>query len=160
MNMKKSCCFTGHRPEKLGVPAEIVIRELKEAIDESISNGFHTFITGMAQGVDIWAAEYVLQVKKNHPELKLICAVPYAGFEKSWEITWKEKYNHVIEEADEVHYISEHYHRGAFQLRNIWMVDHSTKIIAGFTGASGGTKNTLNYAKRNGNVEIHLLNLN
>lgn len=41
------------------------------------------FITGMARGVDIWAAEIVLKLRKEHGDIKLICASPYEGFEKS-----------------------------------------------------------------------------
>lgn len=47
-----TCCFTGHRPEKLNVPAEIVIRKLKDAIEDAFSDGFIFYITGMAKGVD------------------------------------------------------------------------------------------------------------
>ena len=35
-----TCCFTGHRPEKMSVPAEIVIRKLKDAIEDAFSDGF------------------------------------------------------------------------------------------------------------------------
>ena len=77
-----TCCFTGHLPEKLSVPAEIVIRKLEDAIEEAFSDGFIFYITGMAKGVDIWAAEAVLQLKKEYPHIKLICAVPFDGFEK------------------------------------------------------------------------------
>ena len=36
---------------------------------------------GMAPGVDIWAAEIVLEKKKHNTALHLICAVPHPGFE-------------------------------------------------------------------------------
>ena len=41
-NMKRiaTCCFTGHRPEKLNVPAEIVIEKLKDAIEDAFSDCF------------------------------------------------------------------------------------------------------------------------
>ena len=59
------CCFTGHRPEKLSISETEARPLLEKAIDTAIGNGFTTFITGMAQGIDIWAAEIVLQ-KRNH----------------------------------------------------------------------------------------------
>ena len=55
------CCFTGHRPEKLSLSETEVKPLLEKAIDTAIQNGYTTFITGMAPGVDIWAAEIVLK---------------------------------------------------------------------------------------------------
>ena len=49
---KRRCCFTGHRPEKLKVDEKEVKALLERAIDEAIQDGFVTFITGMARGVD------------------------------------------------------------------------------------------------------------
>ena len=36
----------------------------------------------------------------------------------------------------------------AFQQRNEWMVDHSSRLIAIYNGSPGGTRNTIEYAKR------------
>ena len=154
-----TCCFTGHRPEKLNVPAEIVIRKLIDAIEDAFSDGFIFYITGMAKGVDIWAAEAVLELKKEYPHIKLICAVPFEGFEKSWEIEWQDRYHQILQEADEVHYISDRYSRGVYQKRNEWMIDHASMVIAGYTGAAGGTRNTIEYAKKKKDYIIRLLEL-
>ena len=58
---KKRCCITGHRPNKLVYSENEIKYLLENAIDNAISAGFITFITGMAHGTDIWAAEIVLQ---------------------------------------------------------------------------------------------------
>ena len=58
------CCFTGHRPEKLFLVDKEIIRKLEREIELAIENGFTTFITGMGRGVDIWAAEIVLKLRK------------------------------------------------------------------------------------------------
>ena len=46
------CCFTGHRPEKLKKTEEEIKKGLEEAILKAVSEGYTTFITGMARGVD------------------------------------------------------------------------------------------------------------
>lgn len=76
------CCFTGHRPNKLDYSESEIKSLLKTAIDNAISDGYVTFITGMAEVVDIWAAEIVLEKKKHNTALYLICAVTHSGFEK------------------------------------------------------------------------------
>ena len=73
--------FTGHRPEKLHCGEATVCAILEGSIDAAISDGFMTFISGMARGVDIWAAEIVLARKATNPEIRLICALPHPDFE-------------------------------------------------------------------------------
>ena len=77
-------CFTGHRPEKLKQPESVIVKALETAIKEAIADGKNVFISGMARGVDIWAAEIVLRLRKEGANVKLICASPYKGFERGW----------------------------------------------------------------------------
>ena len=62
---KHRCCFTGHRPDKMELREKEIKPLLEKAIDDAISKGFVTFITGMAMGTDIWAAEIVLKKRKR-----------------------------------------------------------------------------------------------
>jgi len=78
-----SCAFTGHRPERFGfkyneddercVKLKVLMRE---QISELIAGGVNEFFTGMALGVDQWAAEIVLDFKKDHPYIKLTAVLP------------------------------------------------------------------------------------
>ena len=144
------CCFTGHRPHKLSSPESVVIASLEGCVRQAVADGFVTFISGMAWGVDIWAAEIVLKLKQEGYSIHLVAAVPYEGFEKSWDDGWKKRYYTVLAQADIVKYICPHYSKGCFQIRNEWMVDRSARLIAAYNGAPGGTRNTIEYAKRKG----------
>ena len=48
--------------------------------------------------------------------------------------------------ADLVVDLCDHFHKGVFQQRNVWMIDHSNRVIAYYNGTAGGTRNTINYA--------------
>lgn len=144
------CCFTGHRPEKLSVPESRVKYWLSCAIDQAIEDGYTTFITGMARGVDLWAGEIVLQRKQAKGKVTLVCAAPYPGFEKSWEPRWRERYALVASSADYRLAISTRYHPSCFQKRNQWMVNHAARVIAVYNGQPGGTRNTILYAESQG----------
>ena len=144
------CCFTGHRPEKLTRTEKEIKADLRAEIDQAIQDGFHVFITGMARGVDLWAAEIVLDLRKRNKELKLICAVPYEGFEERWSWQWRRLYRNVLDKADLVRIIGQGYSSGIFQIRNEWLVNHSARVIAVFSGEPSGTKNTIDYALRQG----------
>ncbi len=144
------CCFTGHREQKLRRPAKRIIEDLEKEIRKAIAEGYTTFITGMAYGVDIWAGEIVIALKKEHPEIRLIAAVPFPGFEDRWSAEWKRRYQELLHKADLVRYICDKYSASAYQRRNEWMVDRSTRVIAVFNGEPSGTKNTIDYANKVG----------
>ena len=44
------CCFTGHRPEKLGLPEAKIKAVLKKEIRAAALEGYTVFISGMARG--------------------------------------------------------------------------------------------------------------
>ncbi|MFQ9550401.1 MAG: SLOG family protein [Acutalibacteraceae bacterium] len=125
-----------------------IVASLEREIRAAITDGFQTFISGMARGVDIWAAEVVLRLRDNGSPIHLIAASPYQGFERAWSPAWQSRYASVLVGADIVRFVSLQYDRGCFQRRNEWMVDHAGRVIAVFNGEKGGTKNTIDYADR------------
>ena len=104
----------------------------------------------MAKGVDLIAAEIVLRLRERDPRLKLICALPYPGFGQHWGGGWTERFLLVLAQADLERTICPGFSYGAYQARNEWMVRHSALVIAVYNGEPGGTKNTLDFARRNG----------
>lgn len=149
MRMRR-CCFTGHRPEKLCVHENEVKDFLVSAIEQALEDGKRTFISGMARGVDIWAAELVLEYRKYNSEIHLICALPFPGFESCMECIWRSKFESILSKADLIRYICPSFSMNCYQRRNEWMVDHSSRLIAVYNGKNGGTKNTIRYALKTG----------
>lgn len=146
-------CFTGHRPDKLvGRMAEPVVKKsLSAAIDQAIADGYTTFISGMCPGVDIIAAELVIQKKVEHPEIHLIAAMPYPRFGFNWADGWGDRVKEVCQQADMIRNVSTTYTgSGVFQVRNRWMVDHASRLIAFWNGTRGGTYNTVKYGRQAG----------
>ena len=149
-------CFTGHRPEKLIKTESVILAELEKLIRQAVFDGINVFITGMSRGVDIWAAEIVLQLRSENNNIRLICACPYKGFENKWKTEWQKRYNYILQSADIVRFICPKYSKNCFQIRNEWMVNHSDRVIAVFNGQNGGTKNTINYARKK-NIKIFIV---
>ena len=154
------CCFTGHRPGKLDIDEEEVKKLLEKAVDDAISKGYVTFITGMAMGTDIWAAEIILKRKKKNKEIHLVCALPHPDFDSRRSLSEKTKFNRILRKADIVKEINDHYFPGCYQVRNQWMVDRSNLVIAVFNGERGGTKNTIDYAGGKGICVVNVLDNN
>lgn len=146
----RRCCFTGHRPEKLSIDEKTVKAALEIEIARAYADGYRTFISGMARGVDIWASEIVLAFRNHHEGVHLICAIPHPDFEKYWSQDWKDRYSAIRRSADLERTICPRYSPDAYQRRNEWMVDKSSLVIAVYTGGAGGTRNTIRYAEASG----------
>ena len=144
------CAFTGHRPEKvIGSEGRIIV-ELRKEILKAIDEGYNVFLTGMSRGVDLWAADIVIELRRYNKELKLMCVIPFEGMEDRWTVDWKKYYNLVRKQADWVHVLSDRYSPDVYQKRNQWLVNHSTRLIAVFNGDPSGTGNTIQYAHEQG----------
>ena len=141
------CCFAGHRPEILNHTEEAVIQWLSQEIDNAVKKGFTTFITGMAMGVDLWAAEIVIRKKQTNDRLRLIAAAPYPTFPAKWNDEWKQRYSAVWHAADYQLTVSSGYSSDAFRKRCEWMVDRCGLVIACHNGSGGSTGEMLVYAQ-------------
>lgn len=142
IEFKTCCCFTGHRPDKCTRTKQEIRNELTVAINNAIRKGITTFISGGAEGVDTWAAEIILELRKENAQLKLVLALPNED--------WLSRCSQLCATADLIEIVGTGHHLGIYQKRNKWMVDHSAQVIAVFNGRPGGTKNTIEYAKQHG----------
>lgn len=150
LDPKTTCCFTGHRPEKLRSGEAEIRTLLREAILDSIEEGYDTFISGMAPGVDLWAAQEVLAVKLSGRDIRLICAVPFPGAEKNRDPAHQSLFRKILEASDAVRYVCQKYKPWCFTARDKWMVEHASMVIAVFNGTRGGTESTIKYAIEQG----------
>ena len=153
----KTCCFTGHRSKKLAYPEEMIKNLLEKAVDDAIEEGYEIFITGMAEGTDIWAAEIVAEKKKKNEHLRLICAVPHPDFEKYRSEDERKRYEKILSEADSVQLVCRQYFKACYQIRNKFMVDRASLVIAVCGRDGTGTKNTIEYARRSGVRVVNVL---
>lgn len=121
-------------------------------IDHIENKNVTTFISGMAQGIDMWGARLVLKLKDTYPNLKLVCAIPCKNHTDVWDDNHSvNEWFEITQSADEVIYVSEEeYSNKCMQERNEWMVDNSDYVIAVWKGSIGGTSNCIKYAIEQG----------
>ncbi len=163
--LKKSCCFTGYRPDKFPFPLEYENEEFTEFENSLVETVFTlaaeedclTFYSGMAMGFDIIAAETVLLLKKKNRNVRLICALPFSEQGSGFSLEWKNRHREILSKADEVIAVSSEYSITAYHKRNAFMVNRSDFVVTWFDGKSGGTQSTLQYAAKKGR---HIINLN
>ena len=113
--------------------------------------GADTFFCGAARGADIICGELVMQEKQAHPELKLICVIPFAEQARGWAMNWAFRYRELLRNADQIVLMCSNYQRGCYHMRNRYMVDNCDLLIAIYNGENkGGTAYTVNYARERG----------
>lgn len=151
------CCFTGHRPQSLPWKYNeydlrcIVLKfRLKRAIVRAIKrDDVRHFLTGMALGVDTWAAELVLSLRGRWP-ITLECVIPCKDQDAKWRRESRERYHSILARCDKVTVLQAHYTPDCFERRNRYLVDHSQQVLAVWNGAPSGTGSTVAYAKAQG----------
>lgn len=88
-------------------------------------------------GFDTLAAQTVLELKKDYPNVKLILVLPCLEQTKGWSDDDTEEYERIKREADKVVYTSDHYFRGCMNKRNRHLVDCSSLCICFLTEKTG-----------------------
>lgn len=140
-------CGTGHRPGKIHksdyyshVNTEKLAEFAQECLEEIKPD---KVISGGALGWD--QALIRACISLNIP---FIAAVPFKGQESKWPPSSQSVYREMLKWAEDVVIVCEgEYSVEKMQTRNIWMCDHSDKVLALWDGSSGGTRNCIEYAK-------------
>ena len=124
MERAKTCCFTGHRrlpKEKI----EHILICLNQEVNKLIGQGVTDFISGGALGFDQIAASLIVAKKEMGHNVRLIFALPCRNQDELWDADQKRLYHSLLDEADEIIYVSKEYTDSCMKRRNRYMVDRS-----------------------------------
>lgn len=149
----QTCCFTGHRPDKLpwgldegDARCSAAKRSLARELEALYRRGFRHFISGMAMGCDLYFAEAALALREKYPEVTIEGAVPCPTQADRWPDPLRRRWRDILDRCDLETVVQQHYDRYCMHRRDRYMVDRSTAVLAVFNGTPGGTQYTLNYA--------------
>ena len=101
----------------------------------------------MANGFDRVCADALLKIK-NEKNIEIIGCVPCKEQDKYFNKKQKEEYKYLLENLDDVIILGEEYYNGCMQVRNRYMVDNSSLVIAYSKTDFGGTYYTVKYAEK------------
>ncbi len=166
MDKKDTCCFTGHRPNKLpwgedeSDPRCLKLKaDIAQALENAYDRGYRHFICGMAQGCDLYFCEAVQALRGQRPGITVEAAIPCEEQASRWSEADRDRYFSLVGLCDYETMVQRHYDRACMLRRNRYMVDRSSLLIAAFDGTLGGTMYTVTYAMKKG-LEIHALEVN
>lgn len=148
INKARACAVTGHR---------ILLKSfshlrLIEVLNSLISDGYDTFLIGMALGFDTECFKALLEIKKQK-EIKIIACIPCKNQTAKFTISQKKEYDFLLTKADEKIVLAEEYSPLCMRKRNIFMVDNTSCVLAYIYKDYGGTASTVKYALKN-NVKV------
>lgn len=152
---ENTCCFSGHRPEKLPWHNNerdkrcVQLRQkLYDVVLALYFSGIFHFVCGMARGSDFYFAEAVLSLRRDYENVTLEAVIPCEEQAKNWSETDRNRYYQLISECDTETLLQSAYTHDCMLRRNRYMVDHACVLVAVFDGTFGGTLHTVNYALR------------
>ncbi len=166
MDKERTCCFTGHRPDKLPWgereedPRCLRLKErLVQAVEDAYISGCRHFICGMARGCDLYFAETVLALREQERDILLECARPCETQADSWPEREQARYRSILDRCDLETLVQHRYDRFCMMRRNRYMADRSGRIVAVYNGVpKGGTYQTLAYAMKKG-LDVCIIDL-
>lgn len=157
VDKKKSCCFTGHRMEKLpwrGDENDPRCIDLKSRMADAVRSAWETgithFICGMATGCDMYFCEAVFSLREEKPEVTVEAVIPFNGQADGWSPELRSRHSRLVEDCDFFTLVRHEFSPDCFMRRNRYMVDNSCLLIAAYNGKPGGTMKTMLYAMRQG----------
>ena len=154
----RACAFTGHRPQKLPwrddetAPGCVALKEaLATQVAMLIENRYTEFLSGMAPGVDMWAAQIILDLRENNPALRLHCVLPCTAQSAKWSAELRKQYRAILEQADSIIFVNRADKKNCMLERDRFLVSYASVVLAVYNGEwRGGTAATVRYARKLG----------
>lgn len=148
--------FTGHRPQSIRHLEADVRYCVEWLVEYATERGIKAFVSGMAAGVDLTAAKYVMDLIDGGADLYLVGAVPFHGHHLKWPRQSRDEYRHLFDrmkasDRAKVCLVSD----GGFSVeklnrRNEWMADRASMCLGVYLGLQGGTRRQLQYSSSQG----------
>ena len=104
--MIRRLLISGYKAHELGIykDSHPGVRYIKKALESKlrplIERGLEWCVVSGQSGVELWAAEVVLALKQEHPDLNLAVITPFLGQEERWKPERQEAYRSICRQAD------------------------------------------------------------
>jgi uncharacterized phage-like protein YoqJ len=133
----KRIVVTGYKASELGIfslkhPGIPVIKKaLSKALASLAEEGLEWVIVSGQWGVELWAAEAVLELQNEYKSLQLAVITPFLQQDEKWSDDKKNIYSSIIKRANYVNSVSNSKYDGAWQFKqkNQFLLRNSDGIL-------------------------------
>lgn len=145
--MIKILTVTGYKAHELGIfdKKHIGIQYIKKAIDRKLRSlldeGLQWVLISGQLGIEFWAAETVLALKEEYPQLKLAVFTPFFNQESRWKEETQLEYKQLLAKADHVDSITKREYESPAQLRlkNQFLIEKSDGLLIVYDESKPGS---------------------
>ncbi|WP_177182727.1 SLOG family protein [Paenibacillus sp. OV219] len=135
--MMKTILVSGYRATELGIfsakhPGIAIIKKaLTKQISALVEDGLEWVIISGGWGVELWAAEVTIELKKSYESLRLAIITPFLEQEENWNEQKKTTYSEILSGADYVNSVSKQKYAGPWQFkaRDRFLLDNSDGLL-------------------------------
>ncbi|AKS69215.1 hypothetical protein RN70_06670 [Staphylococcus schleiferi] len=135
--MYKTMYITGYKSYELQIfnPQAKEVTYLKKFITQKliqyIEEGLEWVLIQGQLGIEMWAAECVIELKKEYPELKLGVITPFLEHSSKWNEANQLQYQQIITQSDYVNSIYQSAYQGPYQFQaaDQFMLDHTDVTV-------------------------------
>ena len=100
--------------------------------------------------MDMFAAEAVVELRKEYPEIILEMVSPFDEQASKWTREYQRRQDRLFAQANVTTATSHEYTKGSMFRRNRYLVDNADLLLAAYEGQEGGTAMTVGYAQKTG----------
>jgi uncharacterized phage-like protein YoqJ len=139
--------LTGYKPHEIGIFNEkhegiiYIKKAIKKEIRKLVEDGVEWFTISGQLGTELWAAEVILQLKKEYTCLRLGVFPPYLNQEDKWKEEKQEYYREILSQADYVNCITKRPYEnpGQLKLKNQFLIEKSKGLLILYDEEKKGT---------------------
>ena len=129
----KTVYITGYKSFELNIfkddmPEVTYLKKfIKHKLLQYLDEGLEWVLIQGQIGIELWAAEVVIDLKTNFPALKLGIITPFYNHISKWNEHNQIKYNQIVQKADFIESVHHSEYEGAFQFKQTdqFMLEHS-----------------------------------
>ncbi|MGM7721975.1 DUF1273 domain-containing protein [Metabacillus sp. Hm71] len=133
----KVLTISGYKSFELGIfkNDDQAVQYIKKAIEKSLiglfEEGLEWVIISGQLGVELWAAEVVLDLQLEYPDVKLAVLTPFLNQESGWSEANREYYEFILSQADLVDSITKREYDSPTQLKlkNEFLIKKSEGLL-------------------------------
>jgi len=127
----------GYKASELGIFSmkhpgiEMIKKAVKKRLIALLDEGLEWVIVSGQWGVELWAAEAVLELQKDYPELQLAVITPFLEQDEKWNEPKQEYYRGIVSRANYMNSVTKSKYDGPWQFKekNKFLLRNSDGLI-------------------------------
>jgi uncharacterized phage-like protein YoqJ len=133
----KVLAISGYKPFELGIfkndhPSVFYIKAaIKKTLTPMMEDGLEWVLISGQLGMELWAAEVVLELKSDYPDVKLAVITPFLEQEATWSENNKDWYKSILAQADFIDSVTKKGYEKPWQFRmkNQFFIEKSDALL-------------------------------